>query len=47
MGLFNLRMGLEILKDEPADSFERKIVEGSKESVKQLEEYVKNVNKAL
>lgn len=42
-GLFNLRMGLEILKDEPAGSFEHQIVIGSQESVVQLEEMVKTV----
>ena len=43
-GLFSLRMGLEILGDEPEGSFERKIVDGSKESVAQLEEWVKTVS---
>merc|ERR1711974_255864 len=42
-GLFNLRMSLEILKDEPEESFEWKIVQGSKESVKQLEDWVNTV----
>jgi len=42
-GLFNLRMSLEILKDEPEESFEWKIVQGSKDSVKQLEEWVDTV----
>lgn len=46
-GLANLRMGLEILKDEPEDSFERKIVDGSAESVTQLEDWVKTVEKSL
>ena len=41
--LFNLRLSLEILKDEPEDSFERKIVEGSKESVTQLQDWVNTV----
>jgi len=42
-GLFNLRMSLEILKDEPEESFEWKIVQGSQESVKQLEDWVNTV----
>ena len=46
-GLFNLRMGIEILKDEPEDTFESKIVEGSKESIEQLEQWVKTVCDAL
>ena len=46
-GLFNLRMGLEILKDEPEDTFERKIVEGSKDSVEQLEGWVKTVCESI
>ena len=46
-GLANLRMGLAILKDEPEDSFERKIVDGSAESVVQLEDWVKTVEKSL
>jgi hypothetical protein len=35
-GLFNLRMGIEILKDEPEGTFENKICEGSKESIDQV-----------
>ena len=46
-GLFNLRMSLEILKDEPEGSFEQKIVAGSQESVAQLEEWVKTVCTSL
>jgi len=40
-------MGLEILKDEPEGSFEQKIVEGSKASVEQLEQWVKTVCDAI
>jgi hypothetical protein len=40
-------MGIEILKDEPEDTFESKIVEGSKESIEQLEQWVKTVCDAL
>lgn len=40
-------MGLEILRDEPDGSFERKIVDGSKESVVQLEQWVETVCKSL
>jgi hypothetical protein len=45
--LFNLRMGLEILSDEPEDTFENKIVEGSAESVKQLEQWVQTICNAI
>ena len=40
-------MGLEILKDEPEDTFESKIVEGSKDSVEQLEGWVKTVCESI
>ena len=40
-------MGLEILKDEPVDSFEHKIVLGSRDSVEQLEGWVKTVCDAI
>ena len=46
-GLFHLRMGLEILKSEPENTFERRIVEGSQNSVKELEEWVETVTKTL
>ncbi len=46
-GLANLRMGLEILKDEPEGSFERCIVDGSKESLQQLEQWVKTVTSSI
>ncbi|XP_059083864.1 SET domain-containing protein SmydA-8-like [Tigriopus californicus] len=42
-GLSYLRKGLEILSDEPAGTFEQKIVEGSKESLVQLEQWVTTV----
>jgi len=42
-GLFNLRMSLEILKDEPEGSFEWKIVQGSSQSLTQLEDWVNTV----
>jgi hypothetical protein len=40
-------MGIEILKDEPEGTFENKICEGSKESIEQLEQWVKTVSDAL
>ena len=42
-GLDNLKESLEILKNEPQGSFESKIVEGSKDSVTQLEQWVDTV----
>ena len=45
--LENLKNGLDILGEEPEGSFEYQIVQGSKESLHQLEEYVKAVAKAL
>ena len=39
----NLKESLEILKNEPQGSFESKIVEGSKDSVTQLEQWVGTV----
>ena len=42
-GLLNLKEALDILSDEPEGSFEHKIVLGSKESVTQLEDWVKTV----
>ena len=42
-GLDNLKESLEILKNEPQGSFESKIVEGSKDSVTQLEQWVGTV----
>ena len=42
-GLDNLKESLEILKNEPQGSFESKIVEGSKDSVIQLEQWVGTV----
>ena len=39
----NLKESLEILKNEPQGSFESKIVEGSKDSVIQLEQWVGTV----
>ena len=46
-GLKNLKEALDILGDEPEGSFESKIVEGSKESVTQLEQFVETVCSAL
>lgn len=37
----------QILGDEPEGSFERKIVDGSKESVQQLQDWVKTVEGAI
>ena len=42
-GLDNLKESLEILKNEPQGSFESMIVEGSKDSVTQLEQWVDTV----
>ena len=42
-GLDHLRESLEILANEPKGSFEIKIVEGSKDSVTQLEQWVETV----
>ena len=42
-GLECLKEGLAILEQEPEGSFEKKIVEGSKESVTQLEDWVQVV----
>ena len=42
-GLDNLKESLEILNNEPQGSFESKIVEGSKDSVTQLEQWVGTV----
>ena len=42
-GLEHLRESLDILANEPEGSFESKIVEGSKESVTQLEQWVDTV----
>ena len=47
LGLKHLKESLDILGDEPEGSFESKIVEGSKESVTQLEDWVKTVCSAL
>ena len=46
-GLKNLKESLDILGDEPEGSFESKIVEGSKDSVTQLEQFVETVCNAL
>ena len=46
-GLKCLREALDILGDEPSGSFESKIVEGSKESVIQLEQWVDTVSSAI
>ncbi|XP_023325963.1 histone-lysine N-methyltransferase ASHR1 [Eurytemora carolleeae] len=46
-GLESLKSGLAILKLEPEGSFEAKIVEGSKDSVAELEDWVNTVSKAL
>lgn len=42
-GLANLKEALDILSDEPEGSFEHRIVQGSQESVKQLEDWVSTV----
>ena len=42
-GLDNLKESFEILNSEPQGSFESKIVEGSKDSVIQLEQWVGTV----
>ena len=42
-GLKHLKEALDILSDEPEGSFENKIVEGSKESITQLEQWVDTV----
>ncbi len=46
-GLQHLKEALDILGDEPEGSFESKIVAGSKESVTQLEDWVKTVSSAI
>jgi hypothetical protein len=46
-GLDNLKEALDILSDEPEGSFESKIVEGSKGSVSQLEDWVKTVSSSI
>ena len=43
----NLKEGLNILDLEPDGSFEKKIVEGSKESITQLEDWVQVVCSSL
>ena len=47
LGLESLKEGLTILDQEPEGSFEKKIVYGSKESVSQLEDFVKVVCSSL
>ena len=47
LGLEYLKEGLNILDLEPDGSFEKKIVEGSKESITQLEDWVQVVCSSL
>ena len=47
LGLKHLKESLDILGDEPEGSFESRIVEGSKESVTQLQQWVDTVCNAL
>ena len=46
-GLKCLKQGVEILKLQPDDSFEAKIVAGSKSSLVELENWVKTISQAL
>lgn len=46
-GLQCLKQGLNILKLQPAGSFESKIVEGSQKSLVELENWVKTISEAL
>jgi len=39
-GILNLKMGLEMLKNQPEDTFEHNVFLGAKESLPQLEKFV-------
>lgn len=42
LGLVNLKLSVEHLKHEPEGTFEKKVYYGAKESIKPLEDFVKN-----